>query len=104
MRRIEAGIRRIISGVRLRFSGSSAGSPFGSPPSGFTRAARWPCVRYAFSSEVAACTACMSSRSGAPTGPLGIACVAVSGGAEAEAGWAEVTTPASSPSDVATPS
>ena len=30
MRRIEAGIWAISSGVRLRFSGSSAGSPFGS--------------------------------------------------------------------------
>ena len=45
IRRIEAGILAISSGVRLRFSGSSAGSPFGSPPSGFTRAARWPWVR-----------------------------------------------------------
>ncbi len=45
MRRISAGIRSIRSGVRLRFSGSSAGSPFASSESGLTRAARWPWVR-----------------------------------------------------------
>ena len=43
--------------------GSSAGSPSGSVPSGSSRAARWPWVRWAFSSEVAACTACSSSSS-----------------------------------------
>ena len=91
IRRIEAGIRPIRSGVRLRFSGSSAGSPLPSPPSGFRCAARWPWVRYALSSEVAACTACSSSSStaaGDRRAGRGAAAWLASGGAEAEAGWA----------------
>ena len=51
------GIRAISSGVRPSGSGSSAGSPSGSRPSGSSLAARWPCVRWALSSEVAAWTA-----------------------------------------------
>ena len=65
MRRIVAGILAISSGVRPSGSGSSAGSPSGSEPSGSSRAARWPCVRWALSSDVAACTACSSSSVGA---------------------------------------
>ena len=84
------------SGVRLRLSGSSAGSPFGSPSaSGLTRAARWPWVRKALSSEVAACTAWSSSRSGSAETtalPAPAAPTAGSGGAEAAAGCAFVTT------------
>ena len=48
----------MISGDRPTVVGSSAGSPSGSVPSGSRRAARWPWVRWALSSEVAACTAC----------------------------------------------
>ena len=58
-----AGIRAMSSGVRPSGSGSSAGSPSGSAPSGSSCAARWPCVRCAFSSDVAAWTACSSSSS-----------------------------------------
>ena len=43
--RIEAGTLAISSGVRLRFSGSRAGSPFGSRPRGSRLAARCPWVR-----------------------------------------------------------
>src|SRR5947207_410024 len=68
MRRILAGILAISSGVRLRGSGSSAGSPSGSVPSGSSRAARWPCMRWAFSSDVAACTAWSICSSTKPAG------------------------------------
>ncbi len=107
IRRIEAGIRSISSGVRLRLSGSSAGSPFGgASASGLTFAARCPWVRNAFSSEVAACTACRSSRSGsapttAPAG-AGTAPATGSGGAEAEAGCALVTIRSGTPRSWAT--
>ncbi len=57
---------RISSGVRFTVAGSSAGSPTGSEPSGSRRAARWPCMRCAFTIEVAAWTACSSASSGAP--------------------------------------
>ena len=56
-------MRRISSSVRLTVAGSSAGSPMGGEPSGSRRAARWPCIRCAFTSEVAACTACSSAAS-----------------------------------------
>ena len=45
-------------------SASSAGSPGGSEPSGSSRAARWPCVRYALTSAIAAATPPSSSSSG----------------------------------------
>ena len=67
MRRIRAGILAISSGVRPSGSGSSAGSPSASRPSGSSLAARWPWVRWALSSEVAACTAPSSSSSGTVT-------------------------------------
>ena len=59
-------------------SGSSDGSPSGSRPSGSRWAARWPWVRWALSSEVAAWTACMQSprrarRSGCGGGAAGAA-------------------------------
>ena len=58
-------------------SGSSAGSPSGSEPSGSSRAARWPCVRCALISDVAAWTACSSCSSvgagGAGAGRRGVA-------------------------------
>ena len=44
-------------------SGSSAGSPTGSEPSGSRRAARWPCMRYALTSAIAAATPPSSSSS-----------------------------------------
>ena len=47
---------RMISGVRPSGSGSSAGSPTGSLPSGSSRAARYPCVRCAFTIDMAAAT------------------------------------------------
>ncbi len=60
-------------GVRPSGSGSSAGSPSGSRPSGSSWAARWPWVRCALSSEVAAWTAWQqlfvrAPRPGAPAG------------------------------------
>ena len=53
-----AGIRACSSGVSFgsRRSGSSDGSPTGSEPSGSSRAARWPCVRCALTSAIAAAT------------------------------------------------
>ena len=54
----------MISGVRPSGSGSSAGSPSGSEPSGSSCAARWPCVRCALISDIAAWTACSSSSVG----------------------------------------
>ena len=50
-------------------SGSSAGSPGGSDPSGSMRAARWPCVRCALTSDMAAATP-PSSSSSAPRAAL----------------------------------
>ncbi len=52
------------SGVRRGSSrsGSSAGSPGGSLPSGSRRAARWPCMRCALTSAIAAATAPRSWR------------------------------------------
>src|SRR5439155_14717342 len=49
----------------IRRSGSSAGSPGGSEPSGSSRAARWPCMRYALTSAIAAATPPKSSSSAA---------------------------------------
>src|SRR3954454_5702955 len=68
MRRILAGIWAMTSGVRPTVFGSSAGSPSGSEPSGSRRAARWPCVRCALTSDVAACTACSIVSSGMAAG------------------------------------
>ncbi len=62
-RRTEAGMRRMSSSFRPTVAGSSAGSPTGSDPSGSSRAARWPCMRCALTSEVAACTAWSSAAS-----------------------------------------
>ena len=45
-------------------SGSSAGSPTGSEPSGSSCAARWPCMRWALTSAIAAATPPSSSRVG----------------------------------------
>ena len=56
-------MRRISSSFRPTVAGSSAGSPTGSEPSGSSRAARWPCMRCALTSEVAACTAWSSAAS-----------------------------------------
>ena len=56
-------MRRISSSFRPTVAGSSAGSPTGSEPSGSSRAARWPCIRCALTSEVAACTAWSSAAS-----------------------------------------
>ncbi len=81
-RRIEAGILAISSGVRPSGSGSSAGSPSGSEPSGSSRAARWPCVRCALISDIAAWTACSSSRFGSAE-VAGAGSVFVSGAATA---------------------
>jgi len=55
----DAGMRRWSSGVSLgiRRSGSSAGSPTGSEPSGSRRAARWPCILCALTRAIAAATA-----------------------------------------------
>src|SRR5919198_1421294 len=58
-------MRRMSSGVRATLSGSRAGSPTGSEPGGSSRAARCPCIRWAFTSEVAACTAWSRAGSGA---------------------------------------
>ena len=69
--------------------GSSAGSPSGSRPSGSSRAARWPCVRWAFSSEIAACTACSSSSLGlrhSPAARLGAGAVPAAAAAAAARG------------------
>src|SRR3954466_9870893 len=68
MRRILAGIRPMISGVRPTVLGSSAGSPSGSEPSGSRRAARCPWVRCALTSDVAAWTAWSIASSGMPAG------------------------------------
>ena len=66
MRSTEAGMRSMSSGVRSTDSGSSAGSPRGTEPSGSSRAARWPCMRCALTTDVAACTAWSSASSTAP--------------------------------------
>ena len=54
-----AGMRSCSSGVSGGISrvSSSAGSPSGSEPSGSSRAARWPCMRCALTSAIAAATA-----------------------------------------------
>ena len=56
-------MRACSSGVSFgsRRSGSSAGSPIGSEPSGSSRAARWPCIRCALTSAIAAATPPSSS-------------------------------------------
>ena len=66
-RSTDAGIRACSSGVSFGSSrsGSSDGSPTGSEPSGSSRAARWPCVRCALTSAIAAATPPRSCRSGA---------------------------------------
>ena len=81
-------MRACSSGVSLGSSrsGSSDGSPTGSDPSGSSRAARWPCVRCALTSAIAAATppsSCASTaalrrrgrpdRRRRPTGPLAVA-------------------------------
>ena len=60
-------MRACSSGVSFgsRRSGSSEGSPTGSEPSGSSRAARWPCVRCALTSAIAAATPPRSCGSGA---------------------------------------
>ena len=66
-RRTDAGMRACSSAVSFgsRRSGSSDGSPTGSEPSGSSCAARWPCVRCALTSAIAAATPPSSSGSGA---------------------------------------
>ena len=56
-------MRACSSGVSFGISrsGSSAGSPGGSEPSGSSRAARWPCMRIALTSAIAAATPPSSS-------------------------------------------
>ena len=66
MRSTLDGIAAMISGVSPSVAGSSAGSPIGGVPSGSSLAARWPCMRNAFTSAIAAAT--WYSISGA-TGP-----------------------------------
>ena len=68
---MRAGMRAISSGVRPTVSGSSAGSPSGSEPSGSSLAARCPCMRCALSSDVAACTACIIASSATAVGRRG---------------------------------
>ena len=65
-RRTDAGIRACSSGVSFGSSrsGSSDGSPTGSEPSGSSRAARWPWVRCALTSAIAAATPPSSCASG----------------------------------------
>ena len=71
--RLELGV----SGGTSRVS-SSAGSPIGSEPSGSSRAARWPCIRYALTRAIAAATAPRSpgsaSTSDPGSGPCGGRC------------------------------
>ncbi len=55
------------SGVRPTFSGTSAGSPGGLAPSGSRSAARWPWLRCALTTDIAAATPASSSSS---TGPV----------------------------------
>ena len=60
-RRGEGGLRGSAPATRASAAGrsrvsSSAGSPIGSEPSGSRRAARWPCIRYALTSAIAAAT------------------------------------------------
>ena len=61
-----AGMRSCSSSVRGGCSrvSSRAGSPIGSDPSGSRWALRWPCMRYAFTSDIAAATPPRSSSSG----------------------------------------
>ena len=56
MRSTFDGIAAMTSGVRPSGPGSSAGSPIGGVPSGSSSAARWPCIRNAFTSAIAAAT------------------------------------------------
>ena len=56
MRSTFAGIAAMTSGVRPSGPGSSAGSPMGGVPSGSSCAARWPCMRKALTSAIAAAT------------------------------------------------
>ena len=109
MRRIEAGIRAISSGVRLTFSGCSAGSPFG-----------LGAERVEVGGEVAVGAVGLEQRGrgldrlqqlfvdfaggGARfgAGRDDAALATPSGGAEAEAGWALVTPAASMPRSAAT--
>src|SRR4029079_2530057 len=81
MRRILAGIRAMISGVSPNVFGSSAGSPSGSEPSGSSRAARWPWVRWALMSDVAAWTAWSIVSSGMPGAAAGARAAARAAGA-----------------------
>src|SRR4051812_47370480 len=71
MRRILAGIRAMISGVRPTVFGSSAGSPSGSEPSGSRRAARGPWGGWALVRDVAAWAAWGIAPSGPPGGAGG---------------------------------
>jgi hypothetical protein len=72
-------MRLMRSSFRPTVAGSSAGSPTGSAPSGSSRAARWPCIRCAFTREVAACTACSSAASATGAASPGAAGAAVAG-------------------------
>ena len=84
-RRRDAGASARRSGRRL--PGSSAGSPTGSDPSGSRRAARWPCMRWAFTSEVAAWTA-WSSAASATCAAAGVVAAGTGSAAVAAAGSA----------------
>ena len=63
------GDARLELGRQLRHRGAPARAPGrrrGSEPSGSSRAARWPCMRYALTSAIAAATPPSSSSSAAP--------------------------------------
>src|SRR5439155_524259 len=65
-------------------SGSRAGSPTGSLPRGSRRAARWPCVRNALTSDIAAATPPSRSSSGGAAAGSG---VGAASGVGAGAAW-----------------
>src|SRR5919197_579453 len=110
-RRYFAWMRACSSGVSFGSSrsGSSDGSPTGSEPSGSRRAARWPWVRNAFTSAIAAAMPprSVSSTSGSTGGPStgGSGCTtgAGRGGAETVAATWPLPSSASSSSRRASP-
>src|SRR6187200_526939 len=83
-----------VSGGSSRVS-SSAGSPIGSEPRGSSRAFRWPCMRYALTSDIAAATAPTSSPSAATSGAGGASAVGAGAGSGGATGSA---TPTAGPS------
>ena len=96
-------MRAISSSVRLTVAGSSAGSPTGSDPRGSRSAARWPCIRWALTTEVAAWTACRSEAS-AIRAAAGIAAAGTGSAAVTAAGESSPSATPSTPSASKTPS